>query len=273
MLEILKLLRKDFDDMKIKISEKSGFQEIKGDIKNISDSIKDVKDCLKTLEVKFNNQEKQIDKQEKRIDQAFQRLDAQNKELHSLREELRKTKDRVVDTECEVGKSAESIKLTQTKLKQTIGTVVDVGARSRRNNIIFHGIPESQDEDKLVCMRKVKEFIKDKCKLTDKFEIEAAHRLGREKPGNIGSAAQKPRPMIAKFLNRGEKEAVMKTKAQLPADVGMTNDFPREIRLGRKQLIPRMLEEKNGKQAFIVYPCRLIVDGREVEKIDPAIFT
>ena len=262
------LLRKDIDEMKIQIADNNSLQEIKGDIKNISNSIKDVKDCFKSLEAKFNIQEKKIEKQDKRIDQAFQRLEAQNKELHSLREELRKTKDRVVDTECEVGKSCDSLKLTQTKLKQIDGKVIDHSARSRRNNLIFHGISESQDEN---CLQKVKDFINDKCKLTDNFVIEVAHRLGSKKTGNIGSASNKPRPVIAKFLNRGDRDAVMRTKSQLPAGVGMTNDFPLEIRLGRQKLFPRMLKEKEaGKQAFIVYPCRLIVEGEEVMKIDPS---
>ena len=101
--------------------------------------------------------------------------------------------------------------------------------------------------------------------------FEAAHPLGRSKSGNIGSATNKPRPVIAKFLNRADKDAVMRLKRELPEEVGMTHDFPLEIRLARKQLIPRMIKERDaGKKAVIVYPCRLIVDGKEVMTIDPS---
>ena len=153
-------------------------------------------------------------------------------------------------------------------MKQIDGRVIDQGARGRRNNVLFHGITETDGEN---CEQKVKDFIKKYCKLSNTFVFEACHRLGRNKTGNIGTAT---RPVIAKFLNRADKELVMRTKKDLPDEVGMTQDFPLEIRLARKQLIPRMLQEKEaGKKAVIVYPCRLIVDGKEVMNIDPTSIT
>ena len=208
-----------------------------------------------------------FDTQDKRIDQLEKRVEAQSKEIHSLREKLQKTEDRVVDTEHVVEKSTNSIKKTQNKLKEVDEKVIDQGARSRRENIIFHGITEGPNEDSETCKKKVYAFIKEKCKLPDNMVIDVAHRLGAPRR----DAADKPRPMIAKFLNRGDRDTVMRTKNDLPKEFGITADFPREIRIGRSKLIPRMIQAKNdGHRAFIAYPCRLFIDGKEVERIDPA---
>ena len=80
--------------------------------------------------------------------------------------------------------------------------------------------------------------------------------------------------MAAKFADRGVRDTVMRTKKDLPEGFGMTNDFPPEIRAGRSVLIPKMIKAKQEKkEAYIVYPCRLFIDGREVERIDPASYS
>ena len=271
VLEELKLIRKDLDLLKKKNEEKSNSDAtdicgIRAEIKNVLSLITDVKDCLKSVDYK-------IDKQEKRMDHLEKRLDAQNKEIHSLREKLQKTEDRVVDTEHVVEKSSTKIKDTQDRIKKVDEKAIDLGARSRRNNLIFHGIAESPNEDSETCKKKVYIFNKEKCELPDDIIIEVAHRLGAIRRSEVGSEAGKPRPMIAKFLNRGDRDTVKRTKKDLPKDsgFGITEDFPKEIRLGRSKLIPKMIKAKNeGHQSYISYPCRLIIDGKEVERIDPA---
>ena len=97
------------------------------------------------------------------------------------------------------------------------------------------------------------------------------HRLGFPKKDTGSLTVSKPRPMIAKFLNRGVRDTAKKTKYSLPKEFGITEDFPREIRIGRSKLIPRMIQaKKDGHAAWIAYPCRLFIDHREVDRIDPA---
>ena len=226
--------------------------------------IKDLKDCLKSVDLNF-------DKQEKRVDEAFRRLEGQSKEIFSLREELRKVKDRVIDTECVVEKTTDSIKQTQTKQQQIKEKTIDQEARGRRQNVIFHGIKESADENSDKCKQKVKDFIKEKCKLPDNVVIDVAHRLGPKKRDSVGASASKPRPMIAKFVSRCDRDTVMRTKNDLPQECGITPDFPREIRSARRVLIPKMIKAREeGHEAYIVYPCKLFIDGKEVERINPA---
>ena len=268
VLEEIKHIRKDIEQLKKMYEEKdkdaSEISEMRSEIKNILNLMTEMKDCLKSCDVKF-------DKQEKRIDDLEKRIDSQSKEIHSLREKLQKTEDRVVDTEHVVERSTNSIKLTQNKLREVDAKAIDQGARSRRENIIFHGITESSDEDNDACKRKVIAFIKEKCKLPDNMGIDVAHRLGAVRRDAVGSEASKPRPMIAKFLSRGDRDTVMRTKNDLPKEFGITPDFPRELRIARGKLIPKMIKLKDeGHKAYIAYPCRLIVDGKEVERIDPA---
>ena len=123
--------------------------------------IRDVKDCLQLVEAKFEKLEKRIDKQEitsekldKRINNVYTRLDGQSKEIHFLKEELRKTKDRVIDTECVVEKSTDSIKQSQNVLKKVHEKAIYNNARGRRCNIIFHCITESADKNNDICNEK-----------------------------------------------------------------------------------------------------------------------
>ena len=279
VLDELKRIRQDIDELKTTRSDPKVMQEtseLRTEIAKIKDLVRDVKDCLESVEVKFGILEKRLDKQEKtsekldkRIDNVYTRLDAQSKEVHNLREDLRKTKDRVIDTESVVEKSTDSIKQSQTSLKKINEKTIDLSARGRRLNIIFHGIKESSDENSDTCKQKVKDFIKEKCNISENVHVEVAHRLGARKQD--GSAATKPRPMIAKFSDRGVRDSVMRTKKDLPEGFGMTQDFPYEIRMGRRQLIPKMLQAiEQKKEAWIAYPCRLFIDGREVERIEPS---
>ena len=139
--------------------------------------------------------------------------------------------------------------------------VIDQEARSRRNNLLFHGLPEGgQEED---CTSVIQNFIRHKLRLDINVDIERAHRLGAKK-----SDQGKPRPIIAKFLRFQQREKVRGARTTLPKGLGISEDHPQEIRDARQQLVPLMRGE--GKEAWIVYPARLIVDGRLYKEISPA---
>ena len=55
--------------------------------------------------------------------------------------------------------------------------LVDLEARSRRNNLIFYGIPDTYDKDEN-CVEKLESFIKNELKINGNVYIQRAHRMG-----------------------------------------------------------------------------------------------
>ena len=99
----------------------------------------------------------------------------------------------------EVGRDLEHFNRMMEKMGEKI---IDLEARGRRNNGVFHGVPEelNEDSDKLA-----ERICKEYCK-TD-IRVQRAHRLGASHRGKI-------RPLIVLFLDYQDKELVKKMQAQ-----------------------------------------------------------
>ena len=97
-------------------------------------------------------------------------------------------------------------------MKQLEWKTIDHEARGRRNNLLFHGIPEVYRE---YCAQMSHNFMRDKLKLLHTVTIERAHRIGPREAG-------KNRPLIAKFLDFNQR--MSKARKNLPqrSDVGVS---------------------------------------------------
>lgn len=138
--------------------------------------------------------------------------------------------------------------------------VVDLEARSKRNNLVFHGVEESADEN---CMDLALDLIDRGCHVTKGVTLERVHRIGGRKRGN------KSRPLIVKFLDFQDKVLVQRGRKNLPKDISVSDDLPQPIRNARKCLVPQLIEKKKaGMDAYIRYPATLVVNG-EVVRTEP----
>ena len=73
-------------------------------------------------------------------------------------------------------------------------SLIDLKARSMRDNLIFYNMPENKDEnttDVIFALLESKFGMKE---AKSKVKIYRFHRLGRKREGN-----SKPRPIVAKF--------------------------------------------------------------------------
>ena len=148
---------------------------------------------------------------------------------------------------------------------------------SRRNNIKVFGIEEAENESWDDCETKVKKAISEKLGIKDEILIERAYRVGkrggdRRRPARArGRVARthadddnKPRPIVAKFLNWKQKSAIIKeaTKKR-PKDVCFREDFSQKILDTRAALIPQLIEaRKEGKTAFLKMDKLVILKGQ-----------
>lgn len=101
--------------------------------------------------------------------------------------------------------------------------------RSRRDNLIFHGIADSKESWEQTELKLVTELTQ----VIDSFptgSIERAHRLGTYLPG-------KSRPIIAKFSSYKVKEKTLSFRTQLKNNITVSEDFSVTTRNARKKLL------------------------------------
>ena len=132
----------------------------------------------------------------------------------------------------------------------------------RRNNIRIEGVPEGNSENFEQTQVRVESVIAEKLKVNVK--IESANRVG----SNIGST--KPRPIIARFPNFGERQKCMKAAPKLKgSNIYFNEDVCKKTMEKRKPKIEEMKMKR--KQGFIAYFSgdRLIVRKRNEVNLSP----
>ena len=139
---------------------------------------------------------------------------------------------------------------------------IKLESHSRRNNLIFYGVPEEVNETSVKTESLLYSFLEDEMKLKeddiDGISIERAHRLGKR-----NANGEKPRPIIAKFSFHKNKELILSNARSLAGTVfGISQDFPREIVEIRRGLV-RVLKDakKEGRDAKLVYD-KLYINGQ-----------
>ncbi len=98
-------------------------------------------------------------------------------------------------------------------------------ARSMRQNILVHRIPEEKDED---CEAKVRAVLQN-AKYPHAYGIEIAHRLG------LFWKATLCRPIVYKLESLAQVEKILKFAAR-KEDIKITPQFPTELRERRNEL-------------------------------------
>ncbi|KAK3732669.1 hypothetical protein QZH41_007974 [Actinostola sp. cb2023] len=130
-------------------------------------------------------------------------------------------------------------------------------AYSRRENLIFTGIPETQDED---TDKELRSFLSSQLRMGDieNIQFQRVHRLGRNKSGT--------RPIIARFLRYSDREKIASYAFRLKGtNMFVFPDFPKGIQDSRKRQLHRLKKEKQEcrKASFSKSkPDRLYIDGQ-----------
>ena len=130
----------------------------------------------------------------------------------------------------------------------------------KRNNLVFHGIPEEKDETWDDCEAAVRKILEEKMgmkllswKDTD-IAIERAHRIGRFSKGRT-------RPIVVKFANYKHKTNVFKNKSKSQgSDYRIQEQFNDKIMQERKSFQPMIEKAIKEKKPFFVRYNKLIID-------------
>ena len=129
--------------------------------------------------------------------------------------------------------------------------VDDLEDRSRRNNVVFHGIDKTDNEN---CEQVVKNICRENLGIVNDIIFDRVHRVGNEESKSI----------IARCAFYKDRELIMRNKKKLiGSNIFVGEDFSKSTRSIRKKLNEFRKELKNeGKKANMVYD-HLYIDGKK----------
>lgn len=147
----------------------------------------------------------------------------------------------------------ENLKTEVQHLQEKIKTLE---LEKKRNNIVIFGLEENTEYKPIDSARLI---IEEKLNVKlEKHEIIKAHRLGFKKD------KAKARPILVSLTTNWRKNEIMKNKNKLPKGISISEDFSKETLAKRKELMPKLQEErKNGRLAYLKEDKLIVRDARE----------
>ena len=161
---------------------------------NCEENITDESETDKTINLKSIHD--MMKAMMKAMMQKLEKLDSIDTRVKTVEKDLKSVKESIEFAHAEIKdlkKESETRKQTDEATKQRIEklekeneilnkSIIDLKARSMRDNLLFYNIPESKDENTTEIIHKL---LEEKLKIEDsyKIKIDRSHRLGREKQG------------------------------------------------------------------------------------------
>lgn len=226
-----------------------------------------IEQAVSKIAIRVSAVEKNVSKLSHDSQKQEESMNFISEKFDNYERERQSTIDKIKNLEKASSNLSKCVENIRNDMKHAGSRAVDQEARSRRNNLIFTGLEENHDEN---CEEIIRSFMQDKLNLDTEFissvQFHRVHRLGKNVTPDHN---RKPRPVIAGFVLHQDREKVRKLGRQLAnKPFSMFEDFPREIREARQQLLPELKQLKSqGKRATIVYPAKLIAEGRLVKEI------
>ncbi|XP_065681574.1 uncharacterized protein LOC136095214 [Hydra vulgaris] len=209
--------------------------------------IKLFNDKFDKMEIKFNiiQEENNILKNE--MKELRKAVDFVSEKYESTLAELKEMKKNTISNV----ELTDNIKFND-KNNDVKDKLAELEDRSRRNNLRFNGVEESENESWEDGEKKIQEVLKSKFGFTNNLEIERAHRTGKKEKG-----VKKNRTIIVKFLNYKERNAVFEKFIKLKLwneKLYVNEDFSERTMEIRKKLFKEAKELRaKGKFAKVIY--------------------
>ena len=197
----------------------------------------------------------------KKVTELQRSIEFAHDEVEDIKKENVELKKQVKNMSRKVGQ------LTDGKERVT-AKIIDLQARSVRDNLLFFGIHEEKKED---CEQLLKTALYHHLKINaQETQVARVHRVARKTRDNI-------RPIVAKFERYKERQMVRdaffaqlndvtkkneENGKQEKVQIGIAEQFPAEIQQKRKALIPKMNEAKNEGEKVKLVRDQLYINGQ-----------
>lgn len=189
--------------------------------------------------------------------QKLENLERTNKSIENLAQGVNVTKAKVDHLTMRSDSHEQCLKVLAYKS-------IELEARSRRKNLLFHGLAECKNEKPVELLR---DFLWDEMGLDmDNFYVESAHRLGSLFKARQRSQTPK-RPIIVTFSQFSSIDIILDTAYMLKGtNFAVTRDYPKEIVTARRNLMPQYKEQRQfrGNKVTIEFPAKLVVNGKTI---------
>ena len=195
------------------------------------DSLKTIQDVVNTLKDSLTEYKTSLEFAHKQAQEAKEESRRALLEVSELRKEVSGLKYKLAQTE---------------NLHEKF---LSLETYSRRENLIFDGIPESAQES---CLEKVYDVLQNNMNIRDARDnimFQRVHRLGHMYAGG------RPRPIIAKFCWAQDWQRVWDNRRLLKStNIWISQDFPAEVRQRRQVLSPILhaANKQSNMQASLV---------------------
>ena len=213
---------------------------------------------VSSLEMKVNSVDSRVTEVEKSVSFISEQNDSCNKSLKTVSDNLNEMKKTCSDLK----RDTQNLKESNIHINDR---VTELECRSMRDNLIFYGIPESQNED---CEKLIKSMCVETMNIDTAagFTVDRAHRLGSDKQ-------RKPRPVVVKFHYPKEREIIRQKSfdrvindRMRQQNLGVGEQWPKHVRDTRRELRPLMQREKEKGNNVRLVRDKLFVNGKMIVK-------
>ncbi|XP_076446978.1 uncharacterized protein LOC143284196 isoform X1 [Babylonia areolata] len=214
-------------------------------LSDIMATIKAVSDQVGAqMETKLEEMKQELKQEVRELKEDYAAL---RSDLRGVREEMTKLRE-----------ENEELKKTNKDLCQKLtdcdARIDDLEGRSKRNNLLFYGLPRRPNETSADCEGVVQDLLTDSLDMTDVMEFDRVHRL----------SSRPDSPVIACCTYYRQKVNILKAKGKLKGtNIFIGEDFSKGVRDIRRRLTPHLKKARqDGKRATMVFN-HLLIDGKK----------
>lgn len=185
----------------------------------------------------------QLEEENKSMQKSLEYSHAEIKDLKSQLKDVNSQREATNTTQKQIEKDLNELRRRHVKLE----------CHSRRSNLKFFGIIEQANETNSDTELVLREFMRTKLKIPpvdeDQIHFDRVHRITTRTQSN-GQNPQ-PRPIIVKLTAFQDKYFIKSFIKNLPkgTNVGISDDFPKEVDEIRKELYPVLKTAKRENRA------------------------
>ena len=194
-------------------------------------------------------------------------------EQKSMQESLGSSQTEIKEMQGLQDNIAEQQKTTEASLQRVQCGLAELQRRhiklechSRRGNLKFYGIKEREHESNEDTEDLLRNFLRTDLKIPkedeESIQFDRVHRVSTRRVSS-GTPNSKPRPIIVKLSSYHDKEFIKSFIKNLTKgrNLGISDDFPKEVEEMRKKLYPVLKAAKQEKRTAFFKVERLIIDG------------
>ena len=236
-------------------STRSKSAERGGKKQDETDQIEEIYAMLKTVRAKLDT----LDDIQKRIVCVEREFKEMKTSLEFAHAEVKDLKDEVEKSRKSENEMRYKIKYLEESNDRLQESVIDLKARSMRDNLLFCNVEEEEKEN---TDEKIYQILEEKLEIRDarsRIKIDRSHRVRRKR-----NTQRKPRAIVVKFNYFKDREHVRLNARKLRGTrIGIAEQFPEEIEKIRQKLYPEMKKAKAAGHRVRMVRDKLYIDNVE----------